>query len=169
MTDPNIVQVFEQSTLISVDAADPNNIEIVENPNLVTVDSVDPNLVFVSVNGSQGPRGSGLVTGDGSPTSANGEDGDIYINTVNNTFWGPKVDGEWPASPFYTPSASARHVHTQSSPSDEWLITHSLGGRPSVTVVDSASTTVIGEVSYLSDSQVRISFTNPFSGYAYLT
>jgi len=38
-----------------------------------------------------------------------------------------------------------------------------------VTVVDSAATVVIGDVTYNSDTSVTVSFAAPFSGYAYLT
>lgn len=62
-----------------------------------------------------------------------------------------------------------RYVFNQASPSTEWVITHSLGGKPSVTVVDSADTVVVGEVKYDSDTQVTVSFTAAFSGHAYLT
>ena len=62
-----------------------------------------------------------------------------------------------------------RHVHAQSIAATTWVITHNLGGKPSVTVVDSADTYVIGEVKYDSNTQVTVSFTVPFSGYAYLT
>ncbi len=62
-----------------------------------------------------------------------------------------------------------RHVHTQSSPSTAWVINHSLGGKPSVMVVDTADTVVIGEVTYNSNSQVTVEFTAAFSVYAYLT
>lgn len=62
-----------------------------------------------------------------------------------------------------------RHVHSQATPSTAWVINHTLGGKPSVTVVDSADTYVIGEVTYNSTSQITVSFTSPFSGYAYLT
>lgn len=62
-----------------------------------------------------------------------------------------------------------RHVHAQASPSSTWNITHDLGGRPSVMVVDSANTVVVGEVTYVSNTQITVSFTVPFSGYAYLT
>lgn len=62
-----------------------------------------------------------------------------------------------------------RHVHSQAVPAETWVITHTLGGKPSVTIVDSADTYVIGEVTYNSTSQVTVSFTTPFSGYAYLT
>jgi RNA:NAD 2'-phosphotransferase (TPT1/KptA family) len=62
-----------------------------------------------------------------------------------------------------------RHVHTQASPSTDWVVIHTLGGKPSVTVVDSADTLVIGEVKYDSNTQVTVSFTSAFSGFAYLT
>ena len=62
-----------------------------------------------------------------------------------------------------------RHIHTQGTVSSTWTINHTLGGRPSVTVVDSAGTVVFGEVQYLSNTQVRVLFSAPFSGSAYLT
>ena len=65
--------------------------------------------------------------------------------------------------------ASVRHIHTQGTASTTWTITHALGGYPSVSVVDSAKTVVIGEVNYVSTSQVVVNFTSAFSGYAYLT
>lgn len=65
--------------------------------------------------------------------------------------------------------ASTRHVHTQGTVSTTWTINHTLGGYPSVSIVDSAKTVVIGEVTYISTTQVVVNFTSAFSGYAYLT
>jgi hypothetical protein len=62
-----------------------------------------------------------------------------------------------------------RHVHEQGQASSTWVITHTLGGKPSVTIVDSADTAVFGEVQYDSTTQVTVYFTVPFSGFAYLT
>lgn len=67
------------------------------------------------------------------------------------------------------PHNSRRHIHTQGSVSSTWTINHTLGGYPSVMVVDSARTVVIGEITYNSTSQVVVNFTSAFSGYAYLT
>lgn len=70
-------------------------------------------------------------------------------------------------------SASAattrRYIHTQGVVSAEWVITHGLGGYPSVTIVDTSKTHVFGEVQYDSTTQITVSFSAPFSGYAYLT
>ena len=62
-----------------------------------------------------------------------------------------------------------RYIHTQGAAANVWVINHTLGGKPSVTIVDSADTVVVGEVTYNSNSQVTVEFTAPFSGYAYLT
>lgn len=62
-----------------------------------------------------------------------------------------------------------RHEHTQGTASTTWTITHTLGGKPSVTIVDSADTHVFGEVQYLSNTQVQVNFSAAFSGKAYLT
>lgn len=73
------------------------------------------------------------------------------------------------ASPGMASSRTRRHVHTQNTPSTSWTITHSLGGRPQVTVVDTGENVVHGDVQYLSDTQIVCSFSSAFSGLAYLT
>jgi len=146
------------------------NVNVTNDPiqNSVTVDT-ETTEVVVSLLGATGPRGYSIVTGNGEPTNADGRINDIYLNLANNSFWGPRTEAGWPSSPFYVPGATLRHVHTQASASSTWTINHTLGGYPSVTVVDSALTTVIGEVLYVSTSQVVVEFTAPFSGFAYLT
>lgn len=123
--------------------------------------------------GLTGPRGPGVLTGEGFPPDSLGFDGDIYIDSISGNYYGPKTDGTWPGDALLNISnfvlATPRHVHTQASPSSTWVVTHPLGGRPSVTVVDSSSTVVIGQIDYNSDTQVTITFSAPFSGYAYLT
>ena len=60
------------------------------------------------------------------------------------------------------------YVHTQGSASSSWTITHNLGRRPGVTIVDSSGNVQIGEVLYNSDNQITVSFAAAFGGYAYL-
>lgn len=66
-------------------------------------------------------------------------------------------------------SVSRRYEHIQGTASTTWTITHTLGGKPQVTIVDSADTHVFGEVQYLSNTQVAVTFSAAFSGKAYLT
>ena len=64
--------------------------------------------------------------------------------------------------------SGANYVHTQAVPDADWTITHGLGRYPSVTVVDSAGSTVLGNVEYLSANQVVVHFNGAFGGSAYL-
>tara|TARA_R110000796_G_scaffold17669_4_gene54251 strand:- start:1564 stop:2025 length:462 start_codon:yes stop_codon:yes gene_type:complete len=58
-------------------------------------------------------------------------------------------------------------VHTQGTSSASWVVDHNLKKFPSVTVVDSAGTVVIGQVDYESLNQVTLIFKASFSGKAY--
>lgn len=60
------------------------------------------------------------------------------------------------------------YTHTQGAPSSTWSITHGMNKYPSVTIVDSAGTTVDGSVDYPSLNTVTITFCGAFSGKAYL-
>jgi len=48
-------------------------------------------------NGTNGTNGSSILNGTGAP-SAQGEDGDFYIDTAANVIYGPKAAGAWPVS-----------------------------------------------------------------------
>ncbi len=49
-----------------------------------------------------------------------------------------------------------------------WTITHNLGKRPSISIVDSAGSNVVGEVNYTSNNDLTITFSSAFKGTAYL-
>ena len=64
-------------------------------------------------------------------------------------------------------------THNQTSTSDTWVITHNLHRFPSVTVVDSGGSIVMGNVVYNSNKQLTITFFSggtalAFQGKAYL-
>ena len=59
-------------------------------------------------------------------------------------------------------------VFTKSTPDSIWEITHDLDKYPSVTVVDSAGSVVIGDITYTSKSALTVTFSAAFSGKAYL-
>ena len=128
-----------------------------------------PNQVIVKLIGPQGQRGRGWYSGSGAPTAGIGRVGDFYIDTVLQRYYGPKDVNGWPA-PFYTAGAIVtRYTHVQSTPADHWVVQHGLGGRPSIVVVDTAGTVVIGSITYVSNLEIHVDFTSAFSGYAYLT
>ena len=61
------------------------------------------------------------------------------------------------------------YEHTQGSVSASWVITHNLGFKPNVTVVDSAGTIYEGEITYTNSNSLTVSFSQAFSGKAYLS
>jgi hypothetical protein len=63
---------------------------------------------------------------------------------------------------------SSTYIHHQAIASSVWVVTHNLGSFPSVTIVDSAGTMVMGSIQYNSDSQFTITFSGAFAGKAYL-
>lgn len=60
------------------------------------------------------------------------------------------------------------YTHSQISPSSIWNINHGLNKRPSVSVVDSGGSLVMGEVKYVDDNNIQITFSAAFAGNAYL-
>lgn len=56
----------------------------------------------------------------------------------------------------------------QGVPAVTWDITHNLDKFPSITVVDTANTTVMGSYEYITKNRVILSFSNPFAGKAFL-
>ena len=64
-------------------------------------------------------------------------------------------------------TTDANFVHDQGVAASSWVITHSLGKKCSVTVVDSGGTVQIGQVTYNSDNQVTLNFQSAFSGKAF--
>jgi hypothetical protein len=61
------------------------------------------------------------------------------------------------------------YIHTQNISAPTWVITHNLGYFPSVSVVDNGGNYVVGDVSYISENQVSISFSASFGGKAYFS
>ncbi len=149
---------------VEVSSSKPKNTAIVPDTRFDVVEVSQKGVV-----GPQGLPGPGIIVGSGAPSNSVGILNDLYFDTNTDQFWGPKGELGWPSEPFFTPTLTTRYVHAQPIASSTWTINHELGGYPSVTVVDSASTVVMGEISYISTSQVQVSFTAPFSGFAYLT
>lgn len=59
------------------------------------------------------------------------------------------------------------YTHTQAVAAVVWEVRHGLNKYPSVTVVDSAQNIVVGDVVYIDENNVRITFAASFSGKAY--
>ena len=70
---------------------------------------------------------------------------------------------------FFSSTSSDKHyTFTQVSASATWNITHNLKKKPSVSIVDSADNNVYGDIEYINENQLTITFNSAFSGKAYL-
>nr|DAO21873.1 MAG TPA: hypothetical protein [Caudoviricetes sp.] len=84
---------------------------------------------------------------------------DIYIIQPDNTL--RYIGSE-------TGESDKSFVFTQSVAAAKWEIQHNLDKYPSVSIVDSAGTEVVGDVQYIDKNNIVILFTAPFSGKAYM-
>lgn len=62
-----------------------------------------------------------------------------------------------------------RYIHPQSTPDNVWTITHNLGLLPQVTIMNSAGQVVEGDINYISNDVVELTFVAQFSGIAILS
>lgn len=66
------------------------------------------------------------------------------------------------------PSADKHYAYEQAQPSDTWTIQHNLRKYPSVSIVDTAGSAFLGEVNYIDENSLTVSFAAAVAGYAYL-
>lgn len=63
---------------------------------------------------------------------------------------------------------SDSYIHVQIDLSKDWIIPHGLGKYPSVTVIDDGDNVVYGDIKYITNNELMVSFNGAFSGKAYL-
>jgi hypothetical protein len=104
---------------------------------------------------------------------------DIIINSGDTL--NVKVTQEAPATTVIIPTPTtslsvkgvtggggdAHYTHVQGTAEATWNVTHNLNKRTSVTVVDAMDNLVFGEVEYIDNNTVRLTFAGAFSGKAY--
>lgn len=69
---------------------------------------------------------------------------------------------------FGIPKGVDTYIYEQQVASDFWTIVHNLDKYPSVSIVDSGDSLVIGDVDYIDSNTLTIKFIGAFSGKAYL-
>jgi hypothetical protein len=66
-------------------------------------------------------------------------------------------------------SSTVAYHHVQGASNAVWEIQHGLGFFPNVTTMDSGGSTVEGELAHISKYSLRVTFSAPISGDAYLS
>ncbi len=72
----------------------------------------------------------------------------------------------WNALPYAISNRATEFIHSQTSPSSEWIINHNFGARPSIAVTNEGGDVVITEIVHASVNQARIYFASPTAGEA---
>jgi len=81
---------------------------------------------------------------------------------------GGLVDGKVYLISKYGGDSDKTYTHTQSTASSTWTVAHSLGKKPSVSIVDSSDNLIRGQVDYTDLNNLTITLSAPTSGKAYL-
>lgn len=84
------------------------------------------------------------------------QDDQVLVYDAGTNLW---VNQTQPAETF---------VFVQGSPSNTWNIAHTLNKYPSVSIVDSANNEVDGDVNYVDQNNITLTFASAFSGKAFL-
>jgi hypothetical protein len=93
------------------------------------------------------------------------------VSLVNYTFNGAFGQGlHYIFGEFVNPANSGdlNFTFTQSSAQQVWTIQHNLGKNPSVSVADTAGSWVVGQINYINNNELTITFNASFQGVAYL-
>lgn len=114
-----------------------------------------------------GPRG---LQGEQGPKGETGDPGVSLQYEWKGSRLGIKTETEsdFEYVDLVAASGDMAYIHHQTSASREWLVRHNLGKHPSVTVVDSASTVVVGDIEYFNTEELIIRFAAEFAGRAFL-
>lgn len=91
------------------------------------------------------------------------DNGDYWVFVRGQSFYviidlDPNLTHVWPST--------FRHV--QAAPLDVWTITHGLKSQPGVSALDASNQILVGDVQYVDDDTLTITFGVPVSGIAYL-
>ena len=93
----------------------------------------------------------------------------IEPNPETKSWWVNGVDTNYPYAVTVEGSIDPQtFTHEQNIPSSVWIIDHPMNKYPAVSITDSAGTEVIGDITYESNSRIRIEFNAAFSGKATL-
>lgn len=165
---PDFVEFLNQTKIFISKTRDVNTFGYYK---VLTVEQYEPEPNFYSIT-LEFISGNGGLTKDidyvvefisdysengGDIVSATVTTGENYIIDLN------KADGNVVPIEF---AQSYRHI--QSSNSSSWVVTHNLGFRPSVTIIDLDGDVVNGDVVYNTANQLTLTFAQPIKGEAYL-
>jgi hypothetical protein len=158
-------------------------VKVVSKDKVVVKSSSDKVIVKApGVAGPKGDAGTQILSGNGFPSNLMGKVGDLYIDRLSSTTYGPKLITGWPASVLFQTfnkdllgqvfNISLQQVNTEVIDDityGTWHIQHGLGYNPNATCIDSSGRVIEGEISYPNENTIVLRFIGATSGKAYLS
>jgi hypothetical protein len=135
------------------------------------------NKVVIGDVGTQGPRGKGILNGNGAPLNTIGLIGDFYYDKDTTRFYGPKPsDLSWDGANYLLNTEVAMvypwELAQVTGPVNgvySVTIYHNLQFHPNVTVKSSSGDVLETGIDYNSINVLTLTMAQPFSGTAYLS
>lgn len=91
----------------------------------------------------------------------------IYTDPISSVNQQPPDPTYWDVLA-QSSTGDAHYIYTQNIADTVWNIPHILGKIPSVSVVDTGGSEIIGDIAHTDNNNCVLTFSNPFTGKAYL-
>lgn len=118
--------------------------------------------------GAKGPTGYSFIQGQGVPSNTLGLDGDSYLDTTTSYIY-KKINGVWQNPQALLSVGLFSYTYEKQINTLIWNITHNLGFKPNIIVMDYGSNQVECDIEYVNENSVKLTFSEAVSGYAYLS
>jgi len=92
------------------------------------------------------------------------ENGSITVNDYGHKHTVANIDG----LDEKIKSLTTTYTYKQLQPTAVWYVNHNLNKKPSVMITDTTDEQVIGDIKYIDDNKVEITFSTPLAGRAYI-
>ena len=91
----------------------------------------------------------------------------IFVDDSDGKIKVKKSDGSVVNLEVAASGSDAHYTHNQSTVATSWSVTHNLGKKPTVSIVDTNDSEVIGTVQYIDNNSLVITLQQAYAGKAY--
>ena len=137
-------------------------------PSVTTVEGAPKEKIIVRAKGVPGVQGTSFLQGSGVPSNTLGNNGDSYLD-IATSFIYKKINDTWQNPTALLSVGLFSYTYEKQSNALVWTINHNLGFRPNILVMDYGNNTLECDIEMLSENSVKLTFSEPVSGYAYLS
>jgi hypothetical protein len=159
--------LFVKNTIvgITIDLAPLSTVTLIASVLVGTINALDPSAI-VNIDSTTASGFGGSIVGT---TNIN------YLDNAETIKYNPTTPTDWTVVPntvqegldYLAEKIDSNYVHTQTIPSTIWNVTHNLGKRCAVQIVDVGGNEIVGNITWVNDNVVDVTFSTPLIGYVY--